>query len=199
MQTNLEIRPTICEKGRLSRELRTSIGVAYGALWVGATVLAASGFRLGMALHLTLPWVGLVAVILFPRDFTLLRNFGAVPVGLAFGWLIMSPASLGLPVYTSFVGSDGQFLRFGLGLGGIFTAIALAPPRLEERKHSYLLHVTQLLLMSLLYGYVAVKEADVLFDRSPEVIYQSKVIDEKKFRPYGSPHTLSIESWGRSE
>src|SRR5579863_9700652 len=133
MQTNLEIRPTICEKGRLSRELRTSIGVTYGALWVGATVLAASGFRLGMALQLALPWIGLVAVVLFPRDFTLLRNFGPVPVGLAFGWLIMSPAHLGLPVYTSFIGPDDRFLRFGLGPGGIFTAIVLATARLEER------------------------------------------------------------------
>jgi hypothetical protein len=170
--------------------------MVYGVLWVGAVVLAASGFRLGMALHLALPWIGLLAVLLFPQDFTLLKNLSSAPVGLAFGWLIMSPASLGLPVYTGFVGPDSRFIRFGLGLGGIFAAIVLATPQREERKLSYLLHVTQLLFVSLLYGYIAVKEVDVLFDRSQQVIYQSKVIDEKAFRPYGSPHTLSIEPWG---
>jgi hypothetical protein len=197
MGTNLKIWPdTAYEKGKLTKELRNSIGLVYVVLWIGAVVLAASGFQLGMALHVALPWIGLLLVLLFPRDFTLLKNLSSAPVGLALGWLIMSPASFGLPVYIGFVGPDSRFLRFGLGLGGILAAILLATPELEKRKLSYLVHVAQLLSMSLLYGYVAVKEVDVLFDRSQQVIYQSKVIDEKAFRPYGSPRTLSIEPWG---
>ena len=100
METNLKIRQDAAyQRGRLTKELRNGIGLVYVMLWVGAVVLAASGFRLGMALHVAQPWIGLLLVLLFPQDFTLLKSLSSAPVGLALGWLMMSLPSLGLPVY----------------------------------------------------------------------------------------------------
>lgn len=164
--------------------------------WIGTTSLLIFGSRLGMIVHIALPWLALVLGFLFPRDFTLLKNLSSVPVGLTFGWLIMSPATFGSPAHIAFVGPEDRFLRFGLGLGGLFAATALTTAPADEKRLSYLLHVAQLLFMSLLYGYVATKEVDVVFDRSPKVIYQSRIIDKEGFRAYGSPHSLPIESWG---
>jgi hypothetical protein len=108
----------------------------------------------------------------------------------------MSPATFGSPANIAFVGPEDRFLRLGLGFGALFAATALATAPGEEKKLSYLLYVAQLLFLSLLYGYVATKELDVVFDRSPEVIYQSRIIGREGFRAYGSPHSLPIEPWG---
>ena len=63
----------------------------------------------------------------------LLRNSIGAIYFFAWLWLLMGPSHLLSPAYTNFVGSNDRFLRFGLGLGGIFASTALATPKLEER------------------------------------------------------------------
>jgi hypothetical protein len=197
---------------QLPKDLRNRLGTAYFLAWVGATFLlafAAAGlfsslhplYQAGIVLHLALPWIALVAVVVYPRDFTLLGNFSSAPVGLALGWFLMGPLHLGSPIYARFVGSHHRFISMGFGLGGIFAAIAIIvalvlDESVRGKKIGFLLHVAQVLFMSLIYGYVAVKEVDVLFDRSPEVVYPSRVVYESHTVKYASVPTLTVEPWG---
>jgi hypothetical protein len=82
-------------EAQLTRELRNSIGAAYAIAWIGVTSLLILGSHVGMIVHVALPWLALFLVLFFPRDFTLLKNLSTVPLGLTFGWLIMSPATFG--------------------------------------------------------------------------------------------------------
>jgi len=180
----------------MSKGLRNRIGGLYFLGWIGTTALLIFGSHLGMALHVVLPWLGLSLVLLFPRDFTLFKTLSSFPVGLTFGWLIMSPAHVGSPAYVTFLGREDRLLWMGLLLGGLYTVIAVASALTPEVKLSFVLHAMLLLAMAMLYGYVALKEVDVAFDRSPGMLYRSKVLDKDRFRAYGSPSSPPIEPWG---
>ena len=56
----------------MTGDLPVRIGAAYVMVWTGTPFLLIAAAPLGMALHLVLPWIALLAVLLFPRNFTLL-------------------------------------------------------------------------------------------------------------------------------
>lgn len=96
-------------EGSLTAYQRLNFGGIYILAWIAATYLGIFGFRIGMVLHLALPLTALAAVIRFPRDFTLLKNFGGLPYGLAGMWLVAGTLFLGSPSYVSFVGTQDGF------------------------------------------------------------------------------------------
>lgn len=148
-----------------------------------------------MVLHLALPLLALAAALAFPQDFTVLKNFSALPYGLAGMWLIGGTLLFGSPYFVSFLDAQDQFKRPEYLIGGILAGVAVVAAPIPKRRISHLLHCVQFLLMSLLYGYIAVREADTLFDRSPKTVHESRVVGDRGHTRHG-PHVYSIEPWG---
>jgi hypothetical protein len=182
-------------EGSLTRNQRLNVGGVYILAWIAATYLGIFGFRIGMALHLALPLLALAAALAFPQDFTVMKNFSALPYGLAGMWLIGGTLLFGSPSYVSFLDAQDRFKWPGYLIGGILAGVALVAAPIPKRKIGHLLHCVQLLLMSLLYGHVAVREADTLFDRSPKTVYESRVVGDRGHTRRG-PRAYSIEPWG---
>jgi hypothetical protein len=167
----------------------------YILAWIIATYLGVFGFKIGMVLHLALPLLALTAALAFPRDFTVLKNFSASPYGLAGMWLIAGTLFFGSPYFVSFLDAQDRFKRPEYLIGGILAGVALLLAPIPKKKMSHVLHCVQLLFMSLLYGHIAVREANTLFDRSLKTVYESRVVGDTG-HPRRGPHVYSIEPWG---
>jgi|ERR1700733_6592360 len=157
--------------------------------------------RYGMAIHLLLPWVAFVIVLRFPRDFTVFMHLGAwvnregSTLSATFLWLF-GPVYLGFsPAFGAFVPSWLEFLRPALYIGGVLFIATAATGLITTPgwKYGFIFRFIPLLLASLLYGYEAARELDVMFDRSPDVVYVSKV--SHKNAVSGS-RGLTVMPWG---
>jgi hypothetical protein len=182
-------------EGSLTIDQRLNVGGVYILAWIVAAYFGIFGFRIGMVLHLALPLLAVVAALVFPRDFTLLKNFSRSPYGLAGMWLIAGTLFFGSPSYVGFLDAHDPLGRPGYLIGGILAGAAIVAAPIPKRKISHLLHCLQLLLMSLLYGHVAVREVNTLFDQSLRTVYESRVLGDGG-HGYSSPHLYFIEPWG---
>jgi hypothetical protein len=195
MAASLSVPTRTDPEGSLTTDQRLNVGGVYILAWIVATYLGIFGFRIGMALHLALPLLALGAALAFPQDFTVLKNFSPLPYGLAGMWLIAGTLLFGSPYFVSFLDAQDQFKQPEYLIGGILAGVAVVAAPIPKRKISHLLHCVQLLLMSLLYGHIAVREVNTLFDRSPKTVYESRVVRDRGHTRHG-PHVYSIEPWG---
>ena len=154
-------------------------------------------------MHLVLPRIALAVVLRYPRDFTLFVSSsprvdreGYVP-SPSFLWLFGLEYLGFSPAFGAFVGPWLQFFQPSLYIGGfLFVAtVAVELRASREWKYNFTLPLIPLLLASLLYGYVAARELDVVLDRSPDFVYRTEV--SHKNATTGS-RGLTIGPWAES-
>jgi hypothetical protein len=195
--------PTKQERGQtlLTKEQLRNIVAPYALLWIFTPLIALFQGRYGMAIYLSLPWIALVIVLRHPRDFTLFvaasprADRETYAPSITFLWLL-SPLYFGFsPPFGEFVDPWTPFLRPALYVGGalffatVFVVFITAP----GWNSSFVYRFMPVLAASLMYGYMAARELDVMLDRSPDVIYQSRVTHRNAAS--GSVG-LTIEPWG---
>jgi hypothetical protein len=190
-------------QGLLKKKQVQYIVLPYVFAWIFTPLIALiqDQDRYGMAIHLVLPWIALAIMLRYPGDFTLFVSSSPragresyVP-SISFLWLF-SLEYLGFsPAFGAFVGPWIEFLRPALYIGGVLFIVAVALELSAARgwQGGFLLRFVPLLLVSLLYGYVAARELDVMLDRSPDVV--TRAVVSHRNAASGSVG-LTIEPWG---
>jgi len=189
------------ERPLLTKSELQWIVAPYALVWIFAPLIALFQGRYGMGIYLVMPWIALVIVLRHPRDFTLfvaasprVDREGYAP-SISFLWLF-SPLWLGLsPPYGAFVDPWTPFLRPALYIGGalFFATVFVVFITTPGWNFSFVYRFIPVLAATLMYGYFAARELDVMLDRSPDVIYQSMATH--KNMASGSTG-LTIEPWG---
>jgi hypothetical protein len=182
------------------KQIRNIVG-PYFCAWIFTPLIAIFQGNYGMAIHLVLPWIALTIMLRYPRDFTLFVSSSPragretyVP-SITFLW-VFSVEYLGFsPYFGAFVGPWIEFLRPALYIGAVLFSVAVALELSAARgwQHGFLLRFVALLLASVLYGYVAARELDVMLDRSPDVVTRAAFSHKNSA---GGSQGLTIEPWG---
>jgi hypothetical protein len=178
---------------RLSMRARRRVIFAqlFVTLLVSASVM---GYQrpplLGILLHISLPWICLALVAVFPSFFTLYLDASDGRVPLSAIWMVHSIALVMLfrcAKYYEWTRLVGYSCLAGIGLILLVIGIEKQYPRKDGMPGLFLL-----VLFAVAYGYGLISELDIVFDHSPETTIQSTVVGRSKQKAY----SLRIEPWG---
>lgn len=148
-----------------------------------------------VVLHLVLPWISLALVGLYPALFTLSWvKKGSYRKGLTIGWMWLGVCSLLVYDTTKLVVWQ-RSLTLGCLAGAAFLLISLmVHQRCGDRFTA--VGVIFLALFSAAYGYGAVREVNILLDRSPGTVHESVVLQKHYSSGRGgSSYYLAFVPW----
>jgi hypothetical protein len=140
-----------------------------------------------IALHIALPWLAVGMVMVYPKQLAVfLDSDTRQPLSAA--WFLNMIALVVLFRCVSFTDWT-QAVWVGCIPGAALFAIGLI---VEWPSRSGPLGLAFVMFFSVGYGYGAVRELDVLLDRSPAIVVRSTILEKSRFKAYA----LQVEPWG---